>query len=104
MTYLNIEMVTASAADLWDPMLGCLDASLFAGLVSDFVRIRVSFWRPLTTSGVCCKALVPFGLHWTSHGAQLRYLGLGCRRDTDLGGFAGFCGQKVGQPVAGCGP
>ena len=36
--YLYIEKATASAADLWDPRLGCLDACLFACLVLDSGR------------------------------------------------------------------
>ena len=35
----RIEKATASAADLWDLRLGCLDACLFVCLVADLGRI-----------------------------------------------------------------
>ena len=55
-------------------MLGCLDACRFVCLVADLERFRVAFWRPLVTYGICCKALVPFGLSLGTPGFQVGYL------------------------------
>jgi len=69
-------MATASAADIWDPspeawMLGWLDVCLFVCLAADLGFVLITFWRPLTTSGVCCKLLVTFGFHWSSQDVRV---------------------------------
>ena len=92
--HILIEKATASAADLWDPseawMPGCLDAwmlgaCLFACLDADLRR------------------MVPFGLHWSSQGAQRSYLLFLCRRKHRFREICRFWGQKVDilwRPVA----
>ena len=48
-TYKNYDLInkcekaTASAAELWDPMLGCLGASLLACLVIDLDEFELHF-------------------------------------------------------------
>ena len=66
-------------------------------------RIWVTFWRPLTTFGVRCKALVALGLHWSSQGAQMSHLVLRCGREYRFREICWILGQKVWQPVATCG-
>ena len=107
-----IEKATASAADLWDPrlgcldawMLGCLDACLCARLVGDVAPIWVAFWRPLVTCGVIwdgpCKLVGQCGLDWLSQGTQMSHLALLCRREHRFREICWVLGQNPGQPVA----
>ena len=57
---------------------------------------------PLVT-GVCCKALLPFGLLWSSQGTQMSYLALLRRREHRFRESCWVLGQKVGRPVSPCG-
>ena len=103
-----IEKATASAADLLDPRLGCLDAWMLGCL--SFCLPGVRFETNLSDileafDHLSCllQALVPFGLHWSSQGAQMSYLALLCRREHRFREICWILGQKVGRPVAACG-
>ena len=105
----NIEKATASAADLWDPRLGCLDVQMLVFLLAwcmPGARFGTNLSHILEASdpfGLCCKALVPFGLHCNSKGAQVSYLALLCRREHRFREICWILGQRVWQPVAACG-
>ena len=70
---------TASATDLWHPMLGCLDAGW--QIYNEFAAIL----RALTASGVCSKTLVPCRLDRISQGAQMSYIAPLYRRERRFG-------------------
>ena len=114
-TYIYIEKATASAADLWDPrngcldawMLGCLDACLCARLVADVAPIWVALWRPWVTCGVTwdgpCKLLRALGLDWLRQATQLSHLAFLCGREHPFRQICWILGQNLGilwQPVA----
>ena len=116
--YIYIEKATASAADLWDPRNGCLDACLCGRLVADLAPIWVAFWMSWVACGVTwdgpCKLVGACGLDWLRQGVQMSYLAFLCRREhpfIQLGRRPGpessaACGallqpgQNLGRPVA----
>ena len=84
----RIEKATASAADLWDPRNGCLDAGLCARLVADYGP---------------CKLVGAFGLDWLKQGTQLSHLVLLCRRDHQFREICWILGPESWRAVAACG-
>ena len=81
-------------------MLGCssfcLPGARFGTILSHILEGFEHLWCLL-------EGLVPFGLHWSSQGAQMSYLALLCRRQHRFREICWILGQKVGQPVAACG-
>ena len=93
-----IEKATASAADLWDPRNGCLDACPFACLVTGLAQIWVAFRMPLVTCGITWdglgKLVRAFGLDWVSQATQVSYLALLCRREHRFGEICWILGPE----------
>ena len=111
---MYIEKATASAADLWDPRLGCLDARMLVFLFA-WCQIRDEFESHLGTN--LSHILEAFGHFWCLlQGPGAIWAPLGCPvcpnllfgtpgagGSTDLERFAGFWARTsggLGRPVA----
>ena len=101
--YIYTEKATASAADLWDPRNGCLDACMLVCVLAwwqiwqGFGLLFGGLWPPVVSLGMVLASLLG---HLDSTGSAIwPSCGGG---STDLGRFARFRGQKVSslwQPV-----